>query len=168
MAGTRLPLFAVRPQLFEGKLADGFKEEVAHLAARRHLHAHQVLWLPGAQLRDRSAHRLYGIQVKAARKDAQPAQEGAFVFIQQLVATPDCCTQRTLVRRQIVRPVDQQLQGLALQLFQQLCRREQVRLRRTQLQRQWQAVQPAADVTQRGFDLAGAPEVVVDRLGTHA
>lgn len=81
--------------------------------------------------------------------------ECALLFRQQVVAVFDSGTQGALAGQQIVRAVNQQIQGPLLQLRQQLSWRQQVTLCGAQLDCQRQAVQAPADCLQRGAVGAG-------------
>ena len=110
-------------------------------------------------------HRCHRRQVKPTHKDTQAAKERALLFIEQPVTVLDGGAQGALPRRQIVRTLHQQIETAILQVRQELGRREEIDLRRTQFQRQRQAVQPLANRFEGWLILGREAKVGIHRLG---
>ena len=85
-------------------------------------------------------------QVERAGKHAAAAKQLLFVGVEQGIAALDGAPQRLLVRRQVVRPIAEQIEPVVRQARQHRLRRQEVDARRHQLDGQWQAVQAQADL----------------------
>ncbi len=112
------------------------------------------------------AYALGGFQRAAADEDAEACKRLALVRPQQVVAPVDRGGERLLACRRVARAGRQQVR-LAFEPLENLSRREQLRSRRGELDRERQPVEPPADAG----DLRGAGRVElearIDRLRPH-
>ena len=91
------------------------------------------------------ADRLGRLQREAAGEDRQPPEERPRVGREQVVAPGDRVAHRAQPRRRVARSADQQRQP-SLQPRQQGGRGEELHPGGGQFDRQWQPIQPAADL----------------------
>ena len=109
----------------------------------------------------RSAHGVGGFQRPAADEDGEAAEEAALGLVQQVVAPGDRVAQRLLTGRQVACAAGQEGKS-SLQPADDRLGREQADPGGRQLDRQRQAVQPDADLGDRGGVLVGEREVRPD------
>ena len=110
-----------------------------------------------------AADRLGGLERAAADEDGEPREERLLVRPEQRVAPVDRRAQRLLARGQVARAAGEQVEAL-LEPGEQRLRREQLRARGRQLDRERQAVEPDADLGDRRRVRARDGEVGLDRL----
>ena len=142
-------------QALGGELADRLQHQVTRRPGRPQLPeqalVHQLL--QAVQHADADAgpraHGLDHLQVDTAPEDRAGRQQLPALIAEQVIAPLDGGAQRLLAVRQVTAPAGQQPQRM-LQPLQDRLRRQQPDPRRSQLDRQRQAIQPAHDPGDRG------------------
>ena len=115
-----------------------------------------------ARRKDVCTDRLGRVECPSARKHRKTGEQGLLPWCQQVAAPTDGCLQRSLAGRQI-----SQLRSVRLlQPSQQRIGPEHRGARRGELDREWHAVQPAANRDERVPIRRGQLEVRDDRLCT--
>ena len=108
--------------------------------------------------------RLGGVEGAAPRKDGETREQNLVGGIEELVAPVDGPAQRLVARGKIAPAAGQQLQSV-LEPPERLLGREQLHPGCGELDREWQAVQPRADLGDGRSVLAGERELRPDGAG---
>ena len=181
MASTRVLLLAAHAKLLSGEVPNRLQHGEAGI--RRGVQAAQQALrdqrLQGVQ---QTRVDVLGVAVRCTRhggpavrghhrvepepigENRQLAKQALLLGVQEIVAPGDRRVQRLVTRRQVPRASGQQLQTL-VQSPREVGRREHVDLSRGQLDRQGEAVEPAANVGDRPCVLTGDRERGLDRPG---
>ena len=141
------------------EVADRLEHREAGVAPPQQVVVHER----GQGLQRHLAYLLCGLEGAAASEDAEARERDALVRAEQVVAPADRRRESALARRRVARTGGEEVR-FPFEAREDLGRREQLRARGRELDRERQSVEPAADL--RDFRCAGRVELEtgIDRL----
>lgn len=149
-----LVLLAARLELLQRVLPNGVEHAVAPLLTADEALVHER----AERVERRATYGLDRVESEAANKDGKPPKQLLLGLVEQLEAPVDRAAESPLAVRAVARPCGQELEPV-LEAREDRAGGEHLHTSRRELDREWQSVEPSADL--RGHRHLDLPELQV-------